>query len=249
MKRLLGLVLALVPLGAGCASSPQEERDELVVASDLDNPPFAMVNTKLRPRGRDVEMMQELAAALDMRVRWERMPFDELLPAIEAGDVDVVCATLGVTPDRAERMLFTEPYFRTSIAVVVRASPGAPRSFAELAGRRVSAGAGTTSERALLERLPSAVPVLENEKGLSTAERLLARELDAAVMDAPAADTMVRDSNWALWTIDGSLGEELYALALPRSHGDLRERLNAALAAMVDSGRMAELNAKYGLDE
>jgi len=247
MLRNSGLALALA-LAAGCASAHGGGRDVLVVASDLDNPPFAFVDAEGRPGGRDVEMMEALATELGARVEWRRMPFDRLLPAVEAGEIDVVCATLGITPERAERVLFSEPYFRTSIAVVVRAAPGAPRTFSELAGRPVSAAAGTTSERALREHLSRAVPVLENDEGLSTAERLLAREVDAAVMDAPAANAMARDSNWALWVIADPLCEERYALALPRSQADLRDRLNAALAALVGSGRMAELDAEYGLD-
>ena len=96
---------------------------------------------------------------------WTRQPFETLLPAAEAGEVDVVCATLGVTPERQRMVAFSIPYFRTELACVTLAAPGAPRTLAELAGRRVGAGAGTTSARALALRAPQATAVLENKAG------------------------------------------------------------------------------------
>ena len=65
---ILPLVLRLLPgvialfVVAGCAAP--NARPLLVVASDLDNPPFAWIDEHGVARGRDVEMMEELATAL-----------------------------------------------------------------------------------------------------------------------------------------------------------------------------------------
>ncbi|TAJ09182.1 MAG: transporter substrate-binding domain-containing protein, partial [Planctomycetota bacterium] len=54
---VLGLMLALV----GCRATPVTPQPPIVVASDLDNPPFAFVDSRGEPAGRDIEMMNELA--------------------------------------------------------------------------------------------------------------------------------------------------------------------------------------------
>lgn len=239
---LLGWLAAIV--GAGCAAP--RARPPLRVASDLDNRPFAWVDERGVARGRDVEMMEALAAALGRPLEWRRMPFEQLLPAVERAEVDLACATLGVTPERAERVLFTRPYFATAIAVVVRAGPGEPRALADLAGRAVLAGAGTTSERAVLERLPRA-RLEAGDKGRTTAERLSAGEVDAAVLDGPAAEALVERSGGRLVRLAEPLARELYALALPRSAHELRAALDRELARLERDGALAELDAAHGL--
>lgn len=232
------VALALVGL-ASCATAPP-----MRVASDLANPPFAWVDEDGTPRGRDVTMMEWLADRVGRQLVWERMPFDELLTALEDGRADVVCATLGITPERALRVDFTRPYFETELAIVVPA--GSAASVADLEGRRVGAGAGTTSERAVRSKLPGAVGVFENKTGAGTAERLARGELDAAVMDAPAAAAMVAESEGRLERLDVVLDAERYALALARGQPELLAALDAALREAHRSGLGDAWNEEFG---
>jgi ABC-type amino acid transport substrate-binding protein len=217
----------------------------LVVASDLDNKPFAWVDSQGQPQGRDVRMMEAIGARLDRPIEWRRMEFAKLLPAAQHGEVDVVCATLGVTPERAELVDFTRPYFVTELAVVTADGPNAPTSLAQLAGRRVAAGAGTTSERAVRQQLPAAHGIFENETGAAAPQRLKSGEVDAVVMDGPAADALVK-ANPGLRRLPQSLGDERYALVLRRG-SELRTRLDDALAQMESDGAMRRLDAEFGL--
>jgi ABC-type amino acid transport substrate-binding protein len=242
--RLAALLLAA--LAAGCASTGGGE--PLRVASDLDNKPFAWVDEAGTPRGRDVEMMEALGARLGRPIEWVRQPFDTLLPAAQAGAVDIVCATLGVTPEREKLIDFSRPYFRTELACVTLDAPDAPRNVLELAGRYVGAGAGTTSERALLQRAPWALPVLENKAGLPALERLQSGAVEALVMDGPAADALVAASGGALVRLPQNLGHEDYALVLPPG-SPLRETVDRALLALERDGTLARLDAAHGLHQ
>jgi len=237
---------ALLLATTGCAATGGAP-EPLVVFSDLDNPPFAEVGVDGVPRGRDVEMMEEVARILERPLEWRRVPFEELLPAAARGEAEVVCATLGVTPEREQEVAFSRPYFVTSIAVVVRRGDGEPQRLEDLSGRRVAAGAGTTSERALRQRLPDCTPVIENEADLSGAERLLAGEVDALVMDAPNAEALVREGAGRMVRLAESLAVESYALALPKSERATLARVNAALEILYRQGRLRVLDESFGL--
>ncbi len=230
-----------------CAGVTTDSATTLVVGSDLDNMPFAGVDREGAPIGRDVEMMAAVAARLGMELEWRRMPFDALLAAAESGEVDVVCATIGVTPERAERVAFSRPYFETAIAAVVRDREGAPKSLAELEGRRVAAGRGTTSERAVRQRLSGATPVFENKDGLSGSERLDRGEVDALVMDGPAADALVAASGGALRRIGEDLDAERYALVVSPRRRDLVPGIDECITEMQRSGFMRRLDERYRL--
>jgi glutamine transport system substrate-binding protein len=242
---VLGTVwlLALLVISPACAPT----RPALVVASDLANPPFAEFDEARGASGRDVEMMAELARRLGRELVWERMDFPELLPAVEAGEVDAVCATLGITEERARRVRFSRPYFETAIAVVVRTGPGEPRTLADLAGRRVAAGGGTTSAFAVAAKLPSAIAVLENKSGAATPDRLLGGEVDAAAMDGPNADQMVAASAGRLRRLDEDLDAERYGLVVAREDEALARALDEALADLEREGFLLQLDVKYGL--
>lgn len=243
----LALCLGLV---AACSTPPSDERPApavLIVGSDLDNPPFAALDRWERPTGRDVAMMERLAEELDYVLEWRRMPFDELFDAVLEKRVDVVCATIGITEERAERMAFSKPYFETSIAVVVRTGAGEPQSLGELAGKRVAAGKGTTSERAVNLKLPEARGVFDDKSGLSSAERLRSRAVDAIAMDAPAADALVAGSNGAFAKLEPPLEAERYALVLHYDRWVLRSRLDAALEKLRANGELAKLDREHGL--
>lgn len=243
MLRLLALLaFALI---AACYSSPSSSRT-WIVASDLDNKPFAWVDERGEPRGRDVEMMRMLADELGASIDWKRMPFDALLPACERGEVDVVCATLGITEERAQRVRFTRAYFETHIVLVVRSGAKEPRTHADLDGKKVAGSPGTTSEAAVRALLPRSIGVFEGSKDAGpTLERLLARSIDAAAMDGPAARTLVATSGGRLTILAAPLTIENYALALPRSHEELAVDLTDAIERLKP--RLRELDVRHGL--
>lgn len=246
--RLLSLLLLGLSWCGSCAFvAPHHGR--LLVGSDLDNLPFAGVSSDGHPIGRDVEMMQMLCDRAGYELCWSRMPFEQLLPKVEAGRVDVVCATLGITAERSQRVIFSPSYFDTTIVAVVRNGDRALQMLADLNGKLVSGASGTTSELAIRRSLPGARGVFKNKTGGSALFRLMSREIDAAVMDGPAADSLVSQAAGQLRRMPEPLAVESYALALPRTHTEISARLATALLAMKRSGELADLDRKYGLSE
>jgi polar amino acid transport system substrate-binding protein len=236
------ILIVAVPLLAACGSVPT-----IVVGSDLDNAPFAYMDEMSVPQGRDVEMVEALGHALERNIVWKRMPFDELIDAVASGKVDIVCATLGITPERQAIVAFSNPYFKTEIAVVVSRANGAPRSLADLAGKRVAGGAGTTSERAIKRHLPDAIGVFENKDDASSIERLAGGEVDAIVMDAPAARNLVAANPDDITILDEALDSEHYALALNRGNVWLLDAVNRELSKFERRGSFLRWNQKHGL--
>ncbi len=243
------VALLLLPLLSACASAGRDEPGSpaptgpIVVASDLENPPFAYVDDEGRPAGRDVEMMTRVAELVGRELHWRRMPFPELLDRCAAGGVDVVCATLGVTEERARRVGFTVPYYETALAVLVRTGEGEPAILADLVGRRVGAGAGTTSESAVRSRLFNSHGVF----GPKSADLLVAGGVDAAVMDGPNARALAASSAGKLRVLPQDLGSESYALAVAPERGELLRDLDRALRVFAESGTLAELDRRFGL--
>lgn len=239
---------------ASCAAAPTEEVDPVfsetwVVGSDLDNSPFASVDGDGKPIGRDVEMMVKLAERCGARIEWKRMPFDELLGSVRAGEVDIVCATMGITDERARVVQFSSPYFVTEIAVVLRAGFGAgPTLEQRLTGHRVHAARGTTSQVAVEQLLPAAELFLASKGALTSASLLTQGLVAALVMDRPAAEAIALQSHGMLVVAEERLAAENYALVFSTTRTDrLCERLNEALRELGSRGDWEQLDREYGL--
>ena len=239
---LLGSLL--VALLAACSSTPP-----IVVGSDLDNAPFAYMDKDGKAAGRDVDMMIAIAHMLDRELVWKRIEFEQLLPAAESGRVDVVCATLGVTPERSAQVSFSRPYFRTELVVLVRETPDAPESLHDLVARKVAAAPGTTSQRAVTRLLPDAIGVFTPDPGRSDVARLLEGEVDAVVMDGPAAQAAIAAQPGKLRRLPGLFTPEDYALAMPKNRDALRSQIDDCLRTLQLSGNLETWNGKYGLRE
>lgn len=239
---LLGSLLAAAL--SACSSTPP-----IVVGSDLDNVPFAYMDKEGKAAGRDVDMMIAIAHMLDRELVWKRLPFDELLPAAQSGRVDVVCATLGVTPERGQSVDFSRPYFRTELVVLVREAPDQPESLRDLVAKKVAASPGTTSQRAIARLLPDSVGVFAPDRQRTDLQRLLDGEVDAVVMDGPAAQAAMVAQPGKLRRIPGLFAPEDYALAMPKDRSALRSQIDECLRTLQVSGKLERFNGKYGLTE
>lgn len=238
MLTVLGL---LTTVAFGCA-----QPTKIRIATDAGFPPFHMIDENGRATGYDVE----LAAAVVTQAGLEPEivvvdSFSDLFTGLTAGDHDLVAATTGITADRQERFLFTEPYFSTCQAVLVRIGQQEPASIAELAGCWVGASQGTTSVAAA--RRTQASEVFEVRSASDGVSALLTRNIDAYIADEFEAVARAK-ANRGLRVLRQPAALERYGFVLARNRPDLKRRLDRALREIEASGFARKLRVRYGLE-
>ena len=77
--------------------------------------------------GIDIELVERLALALDMRVEYLNMQFDALLPALESGKADIALSDIVATDERRESVDFTRPYFDNPQVLAARSGDAPAR--------------------------------------------------------------------------------------------------------------------------
>jgi ABC-type amino acid transport substrate-binding protein len=119
---ILPLVLAagllLAACGGGDASTPAPEPERTDVLTACTSVPFepAAFREEGELVGYDVDVMEAIGQRLDRQVEWVEVEFDQVLDALEAGDCDVVIASMSITAERRERAAFV-PYLTGTRAV------------------------------------------------------------------------------------------------------------------------------------
>jgi polar amino acid transport system substrate-binding protein len=145
------------------------ETGVLTVGTSKDAFPFAYKDSKGQLTGYSVDMLiliqKQLEKQLKRSVRMELIaltPADRI-PKLKSGAVDIVCDAASFTWERNRDIDFTVSYATTGTQLMVRKSSKA-RDIAALAGQKVGAMQGTTSEEAVRRLQPQAKVILVQDR-------------------------------------------------------------------------------------
>jgi polar amino acid transport system substrate-binding protein len=148
-------VFACGLLAAGGAIAQADTLDKIkqtgtvVIGQGGAYPPFGfMENGNLV--GFDIDLGNELAKRLGATAKWEKIDFSGLLPALSSKRVDILITAMTWTPERAQRIAFSRPYYNSGIAGAFK--PGRPVATpADIAGKVVAVQIGSAGERFVRE--------------------------------------------------------------------------------------------------
>lgn len=84
--------------------------DVIRIGVEDDYVPFSYTDEKGQRVGFDVDISSALCKKLNFRCEILPMPFGKLLPELSKGNLAMVVAGIGITPDRAKHFLFTNVY-------------------------------------------------------------------------------------------------------------------------------------------
>jgi polar amino acid transport system substrate-binding protein len=91
----------------------------LRVGMDLRYPPFETVNFSNEPEGISVDIALALGEYIGREVEIVNTNFASIIPALNAGDIDIAIASMSITDERSLVVDFTDPYFYFKIISLV----------------------------------------------------------------------------------------------------------------------------------
>ena len=131
---------------------------ELKVGVNTDSRPFAFYNENGELVGYDVDLAKyvtEYILGTNKRVKFIPVTPSDRLLKISTGEVDIVIATMTITPQRQEIIKFSIPYDTAGQALLVRSSSKIS-SMGDLSEQNVGVIWGTTAEKNMTALLPTA---------------------------------------------------------------------------------------------
>lgn len=266
LKKLLALglvaVLAAGLVGCGNKSSDNsggnqtaleqiKKNKKLVVATSPDYPPFEFMVSeggKSKIVGADIDLAQKIADKLGVELDIKAMDFDALLPALQAGKVDMVIT--GMTPNekRKKAVDFSDIYFKGENAVIVNAKDaGKFTSEDQLKKAKLGVQKGSTQETYVKDNLK-----VTNYKALVAVPDLIADmkngNIDAVVLNSKVASINVTkyDGIKVVENLKLTSGgdEEAMAVAIKKGdNADLIKLTNEVIKELQDSGEYDKILA------
>jgi len=238
----------------GLTSPPPELEDGVLrIGSDIPFPPFAsFADGTSTLTGIDVDLARALGEELGVEVRFVDVDADARIPALEAGQVDVIISAMTITEARRQRIDFI-PYFKGGTGILVPAgNPTAIRNDENLCRHTVAVQAGTI-QLDQLEALNGDLCARENNIRIKTVlgqpqavAELQAGDADAVLADYAVALNDVLLSDGRLEVIDFQMLPVTYGIGVRKDSGELKEALTDALATLMTDGRYEDILYKWG---
>lgn len=245
---MLGLFSVLLLVG-GCGGEKKEAAKEgpkaLNVGCTADFAPFEFQDVSGKEySGFDMDLIRAVGKEMGREVKIQNISFDGLVPALDAGNVDVVISGMTITEERKQKVAFSKPYYQSGLTVVVKKDNNAIQGFKDLEGKSVAVQIGTTGANEA--RKIKDAKVKEFNSSADTFIELRAGGVDAVVNDRPVNDYyLVQSGDQGAKVLKEVLTAEDYGIAVHKKNEALVKEIDAALDKVRASGEYDKIYEKW----
>ena len=256
MKRVLTLLI-LALLCAGCSAPASGNNDDssnvLKVGMECNYAPFNWTQVEDSETaepissvdycdGYDVVMAARIASELGMDVQIVKTDWDNLIPALNNNDIDLIIAGMTATPDRAEAVNFTNPYYESQMVVVVRADSELTNitNIQELSGYNVLGQLNTLYDE-IIDQIEGVNHLTPQESYPRMVLSLQTGEADAITAEMPVAlGVVAANPDLAIVAFDGENGfiaDTTVSIAARKSDTELLNKVQGVLDTISQDER------------
>ena len=197
-----------------------------------------------RVTGFETEIITEVAARLGREPVMVQNDWDGLIPGLQRGLYDVIIDGLEITPEHAQVVDFSAPYYRSFEQIAVRRDQVGLDTLDALHGHVVGTLKASLAER-ILERRPD-IPIRLYDEEINVYTDLADHRLDAVLLDWPIA-LYYAQPDPRLKLVGAPVGALAYGIAIPKGRDALRGQIDGALDAMRRDGTLRRILARWNL--
>jgi ABC-type amino acid transport substrate-binding protein len=217
---------------------------KITVASNIAYPPFEF-SPRGKPKGFDIDLMNEIARRAGFEVRYQNVQFDSILRGLDAGLFDASISAMSITPEREKQLDYSDPYFNADQALLV-AGDSKIKAIDDLTEATVGVQAGSTGQLKG-EDLYDDGQIGEIKQYMTIGEALSALKagkIDGVIYDISAVNKKVTENKGEIRYVESIPTGEQYGIAFPED-SVLVEPVNQALAEMKEDGTYEKLYKKW----
>ncbi|MDR0852184.1 MAG: transporter substrate-binding domain-containing protein [Clostridiales Family XIII bacterium] len=200
--------------------------------------------------GYDVEIAKIIADGLGKKLVIVKTEWDGLIPSLQSNTIDAVIAGMSPTAERQESVNFSEPYYESTLVVVVRKDGAfaSAKTLADFDGAKIT-GQLNTFHYTVIDQIPGAKKLTAMETFPAMIVALQSGSIDGYVSELPGA-VSAQASNPDLTYIEFSAADGFkaspedtaIAVALRKGEDGTLARVNEILNKISKEQREALMN-------
>lgn len=256
-KKIFWLLLLVVFIGSGCISNNNKndlyasiiKKDKIVVGISLDSKPFAFKDANGELKGIEVDLAKEIANRMlgsRNKVMFKNVTPQDRMKAVMSGNVDMVIATMTITPQRNKYINFSKPYFVAGQVICVR-KDSKIKTVDDLINKKVIVILGTTGEQNIRRFAPNALiqGYVNNSEAIDAFKSGLA---DAITTDDSLLQGLAfGNSDYII--LPERLTQEPYGIAFDKSRraNSFKNNINKIINEIRLNGTLETIKEKWGV--
>ena len=238
-----------------------KQKGVVTVVTNAVFPPFEYFNYN-NIEGIDIDISQEIAKDLGVKLEILEMNFDGVIAAISSGKGDFIAAGLTKDPKREKAISFSDEYITVPQSLIVLNKGEKDEQVFEnlstdevhrlLLGKRIGVQIGTTSSKYVKEQIEngflknSCSDVIEKKEYLDLVTDLRNNRIDVIALDGLIARQLAK-KNKDLICFDRET--EKYVLAVKKGNEELLKYINQTINRLIDENKIQDFyNKHYALD-
>jgi ABC-type amino acid transport substrate-binding protein len=238
---LSALLLGMATASAETTLEKIKRTGVMTSANTFSYPPFGFIEDG-KQVGFDVDLGNEIARRMGVKLTFEAIDFRGIMAALTSGRVDLLITGMVYTPDRAQRIDFSEPYFDGGVAAAF--PPDRPISKPdEIIGKRVGVEIGSAGDKYVREKYESRVEIKTYDTVFLALKDLENGRLDVFVGSVAPMRYIMR--NMPTLKASETWDSRIQAVNTRKEDKDLLEEINTHLLAMKKDGTYNNLVSKW----
>ncbi|WP_324753859.1 transporter substrate-binding domain-containing protein [Roseovarius sp. Pro17] len=248
LKVMLTAATAALALTTGAAMA---DAVKIGIAAE-PYPPFAAPDAAGNWTGWEVEIANAICAAEEMECEITPTGWDGIIPSLMGEQIDVIMASMSITEDRAKKIDFSDYYYKTPAVIVTAKDSGITPDADGLSGKILGVQASTTHQayaNAHFEDVASEIRVYQTQDEAN--QDLYSGRIDAVQADSIAMADFIDSDIGGCCEIVGPVADDAAILGngvgagVRKGDDELREKLNAGIAKILEDGTHDEITKKY----
>ena len=219
-------------------------KGKLTIGMLVDFPPFGITNSEGKPDGYDADVAKLMAKHMGVPVDIVPVTGPNRIPYLLTGKVDVLVASLGVTPERAKQVAFSEPYAAIEIGLLAPQKSTVKKP-EDLSGKSVGVARASTQDQSLSAVAPKDARIMRFDDDASAVQALLSGQVDALGVSNVVAQqikTMAPQANYEMKFV---LKSQVQGIALRQGQDKLMSWVNGFLDTVKKNGELNAIHQKW----
>ncbi|MGD1878098.1 MAG: ABC transporter substrate-binding protein [Kiloniellaceae bacterium] len=259
MKKIFsGVFIAALALGAtlgaplGVGQADAKEWKKVRIGVEGAYPPFSEVTPEGKLIGFDIDIANALCDEMKVECELITQDWDGIIPALQARKYDAIIASMSITPERKEKVDFTNKYYNTPAKFVRKKGSGIEITKEGMKGKAVGVQRATIHDNFVTQVFGDTVEVKRYASQDEAYLDMVAGRVDLLLADSVAMDGgfIQTDAGKDFEFVGPDFSDPQYfgegaGIALRKGEEDLRAMFNKAIEAIRANGTYDSIQKKY----
>jgi len=241
----LGVIAGAGSMTASAADALQniESSGTIKIGMLVDFPPYGLMNEQNQPDGYDADVAKLLAKNMGVKLQLVPVTGPNRIPYLLSGQVDLLVASLGITPERAKSVDFSEPYAAITIGVYGKDDVKVAKP-EDLAGKTIAVARASTQDTAVTKVTPQSATIRRFDSDAAALQALMSGQVPLVGCSNVCYATIQKLAP-GKYNKKFELSSQVQGIAVKPGEKKLLARVNEFIDKIKADGELDKINEKW----